>query len=153
MQQIEREIEKDATTERQSCSNERNLEKERQIENRCSNTGWRRRSIGCLILRCQFSQKSPIISGFFWKMTCNLRHPMGLRHPVDRNRFSNNVKNRNRCSNRKKYDVAIESVRMHKIDVREGRGGEWGARRKGRECAKCMCISMHDTLRRHARAI
>jgi len=30
----------------------------------------------------QFPQKSPIISGSFATTTCNLRHPMGLRHPV-----------------------------------------------------------------------
>jgi len=28
-----------------------------------------------------FSTKSPIVA-LLWKMTCNLRHPMGLRHPV-----------------------------------------------------------------------
>jgi len=51
-----------------------------------------------------------------------------MGHPVDRNRFRNNVENRKRCSNRKKYDAAIESVRMHKIAVHEGGGGEWGER-------------------------
>ena len=29
-----------------------------------------------------FPQKSPMISGSFAKVTCSLRHPMGLRHPV-----------------------------------------------------------------------
>jgi len=29
-----------------------------------------------------FSQKSHIICGSFAKITCNLRHPMGLRHPL-----------------------------------------------------------------------
>jgi len=29
---------------------------------------------------CHLPQKSPIISGSFAEMTCNLRHPMSLRH-------------------------------------------------------------------------
>ena len=49
-------------------------------------TGWRR-LIGCLIFECHFPQKSPMISGSFaenhwWKIIYEIRHPMGLRHPV-----------------------------------------------------------------------
>jgi len=40
-------------------------------------TGWRR-FIGCLILIGHFLQKSPMISGSFAQITCNLRHPVGL---------------------------------------------------------------------------
>jgi len=46
------------------------------------NAGWRR-LIDCLIISCHFPQKSPVISGSFAKkMTRNLKHPVGLRHPV-----------------------------------------------------------------------
>jgi len=48
-----------------------------------SSTGWRR-PIGCLIFRSQCPQKSPIISGSFAERDTNLRHPMGLRHPVSK---------------------------------------------------------------------
>jgi len=45
-------------------------------------TTGRRRPIGCLIFVGHFPQKSHKSSGSFAKMTCNLRYPMGLRHPV-----------------------------------------------------------------------
>jgi len=44
-------------------------------------TGWTR-IIGCLIFIGHFPQTNPIISGSFAKKTCNLRHLMGLLHPV-----------------------------------------------------------------------
>ena len=52
-------------------------------------TGWQR-LIGCLIFTGRFPQQSPIISGSFAendlqrlrKVTYEIRHPMGLRHPV-----------------------------------------------------------------------
>jgi len=51
------------------------------------NTGWRG-VIGCLIFIGHFPQKSPTNSGSFAKMTFNLRHPMGLHHPVCTNVFN-----------------------------------------------------------------
>ena len=45
----------------------------------CVITGWRRR-IGCLLCIGHFPQKSPTIIGSF--PNNDLRHPMGLRHPV-----------------------------------------------------------------------
>jgi len=47
----------------------------------CGTTSWRW-VIGCLIFTCCFPPKSPIINVSFAKITCNLRHPMGLCHPV-----------------------------------------------------------------------
>ena len=44
-------------------------------------TGWRR-VIGCLIFILHFPQMSPMISGSFARIDLQLRHPMGLRHPV-----------------------------------------------------------------------
>ena len=51
------------------------------------NTGWRW-IIGYLIFIRFSPQKSPIISGSFAKMTCELGHPMGFRHPVRGGRHS-----------------------------------------------------------------
>jgi len=42
----------------------------------------RRRPIVCLIFICQIPQKSPIISGSFTENDQQIRHSMGLGHPV-----------------------------------------------------------------------
>jgi len=44
-------------------------------------------SLGCLIFIGHVWQKSPVISGSFAKMTCNLRHPMSLGHLVSQNYY------------------------------------------------------------------
>ena len=43
------------------------------------------------LYRSTSTPKSPIIIGCFAKMTCDLRHPMGLRHPVPNFLFVNSV--------------------------------------------------------------
>jgi len=48
---------------------------------RAWNTGWRR-IIECLVFIGYFLPKIPIINGFFAENDLNVRHPMGLRHPV-----------------------------------------------------------------------
>ena len=43
------------------------------------------RPIGCLKLQVIFRKRALYLVALLRKMTCNLRHPMGLRHPVIRN--------------------------------------------------------------------
>ena len=38
--------------------------------------------IGCLIFTGHFRKRALQLVALLRKMTCNLRHPMGLRHPV-----------------------------------------------------------------------
>ena len=42
---------------------------------------WRRRPIGCPLLIGHFPQAIQLVA-LLRKMTCNLRHPMGVHHPV-----------------------------------------------------------------------
>ena len=44
-------------------------------------TGWRR-LIGCLQLQVIFRKRATDYRALLRKMTCNLRHPMSLRHPA-----------------------------------------------------------------------
>jgi len=46
-----------------------------------SDTGWRR-VIGCLKLHVISRKRTTNYGALLRKMTCNLRHPMTLRHPV-----------------------------------------------------------------------
>jgi len=41
-----------------------------------------RRPIGCLIFTCHFRKRDMRSLALLRKITCNLRHPMGLRRPV-----------------------------------------------------------------------
>jgi len=55
-----------------------------------SATGWRR-SIGCLIFIGHFPRKSPVSGGSVAKNDLNVRHPMGLHHPLT-NRIANDIR-------------------------------------------------------------